>query len=181
MRSRRVPCWVARRLSHFLWRAKVAADLVVEVLGKKLAIFGRLVILVVTKTYVLYSVQGSKALAAMWARVLKTTSCRGEVTADVESCMLRRVSTNFREYTSVTYVVARRSVNKCPEALHALELALTWVRHGGRWLTRVDVRAIRGRTRTRTRTWVRLLRDDALVLVILDDVAWLVPKALSFS
>lgn len=76
MRSRRVPRWVARRLSHFLWQAKIATDLVVEVLDKKLAIFNRLLILVVTKTYVLHRVQGGKALAAMWARVLKTTSCR---------------------------------------------------------------------------------------------------------
>lgn len=101
------------------------------------------------------------------------------MTADVESYMLRRVSTAFREYTSVTYVVARRSMNKCPEALHALKLALTWVRYCGRWLIRVNVRTIRGRARARAR--VRLLRNDALVLIVLDDVAWLVPEALSFG
>ena len=67
MGGRRVPLWMARCLSHFLWRAKVAADLVVNVLHAKLAIFSRLVVLGSPRAYILHRIERSKALAAMWA------------------------------------------------------------------------------------------------------------------
>jgi hypothetical protein len=63
-----------------------------------------------------------------------------------------------------------------PEALHALKLALARLRERRRRLTRRGLVAIRTGGSSR----VSLLRNDALMLAVLDHVAWLIPETLRF-
>jgi hypothetical protein len=61
-----------------------------------------------------------------------------------------------------------------PEAFHALKLALACLRERRRRLTRRGLVAIRPGRSSR----VSFLRNDALVLAVLDHVAWLIAETL---